>query len=48
MSRRTEITDVIMGLLQDKMPEVHWSSLVTGAGRGNKLEGTVTVSPMWR
>lgn len=42
MSRRTEITDVIMGLLQDQMPEVHWSSLVTGAGRGNKLEGTVS------
>lgn len=42
MSRRTEITDVIMGLLQDQMPEVHWSSLVTGAGRSNKLEGTVS------
>lgn len=42
MSRRTEITDVIMGLLQDQMPEVHWSSLVTGASRGNKLEGTVS------
>lgn len=42
MSRRTEITDVIMGLLQDQIPEVHWSSLVTGAGRSNKLEGTVS------
>lgn len=42
MSRRTEITDVIMGLLQDQIPEVHWSSLVTGASRGNKLEGTVS------
>ena len=42
MSRRTEITDVIMGLLQDHIPEVHWSSLVTGAGRSNKLEGTVS------
>ncbi len=42
MSRRTEITDVIMGLLQDQLPEVHWNSLVTGASRTNRLEGTIS------
>lgn len=42
MSRRTEITEVLLGLLWDQLPEVHWSSLVTGASRTNRLEGTVS------
>ncbi len=42
MSRRTEIMDVLMGLLQDQMPDVHWGSLVTGANRTNRLEGTLS------
>ncbi len=31
-----------MGLLQDQMPDVHWGSLVTGANRTNRLEGTLS------
>ncbi len=42
MSKRTDITDVLMGLLKDQMPDVHWGSLVTGANRTSRLEGTVT------
>lgn len=42
MSRRKEITDVLFDLLQDQIPEVHWGTLVTGANRTNRLEGTIS------
>lgn len=42
MSRRAEITDVLTGLLQAEIPNVHWGTLVTGANRTNRLEGTVS------
>lgn len=42
MSRRTEVTEALLRILQDEAPEVSWNMAVTGAKRGKEVEGTVT------
>ena len=42
MSRREEVTAVLLELLQTEMPEVSWNKQLNGAVRGNELKGTVS------
>ena len=42
MSRREEVTAALLELLQTELPEVSWNEQLTGAVRGQNLQGTVS------
>lgn len=42
MSKREEVTQALVDLLAQELPEVNWSQQLTGAVRSKEIEGTVS------
>lgn len=42
MSKREDVTKALIDLLTEQLPEVSWNEQLTGAVRGQELQGTVS------